>query len=458
MNPEFQRNLWLELTPGRLIFMPTVLALVFAAVLVSTPLDARWEAIESVATFFFYAIALLWGTRSAASSILEEIRDRTWDFQRLSALAPWTMVWGKLFGATVYQWFGGLLCLAIIGLALSQTPGSNLQSIAFHVTVLFLIAVLAQSVSLLASLIGMRRRPGHSRFDIFAYQAIGLVTAFSVLSTWQPFQWAYTDRGRGLPDDLQWLAELRWFGLPVDALDLFLLTLGLLVFWALIGCHQMMRSALRVRNGPLVWTAFVTFLVLYTCGFIAPSESVWAWWSNDRLPAVFLISVALTYVMVVLEPKDIVDFRWLFTQVKSGHFGRAFWRLPSWALSSTFAIQALIVTLIVGRGMVWPFENGEVNLVALLGFMARDVGIFIFFAVGTRSMRGDFGAIVTLLILYAVLPIILGQIVSQNLLALFFPLAGDNAILSILSAFLQAGAVWFLTSRQLSAQIIRNPS
>ena len=57
---------------------------------------------------------VLWGTRSAALSVVGEIRERTWDSQKLSSIGPSQMVWGKLFGATFANWFGGALCLPFI--------------------------------------------------------------------------------------------------------------------------------------------------------------------------------------------------------------------------------------------------------------------------------------------------------------------------------------------------------
>ena len=49
-----------------------------------------------------------------ASAIIGEIRERTWDGQRLSSLGAGTMMWGKLFGSTIFNWFGGAICLAVI--------------------------------------------------------------------------------------------------------------------------------------------------------------------------------------------------------------------------------------------------------------------------------------------------------------------------------------------------------
>jgi len=98
MNPEFRRNLILHLSPHRLIAMPTVLG---AFVLVVYTLQDRsfdWGT-GLVAEFAYYFFTFLWGTKLAAESIVGEVVDGTWDQQRMSAMRPWRMAWGKLFGA-----------------------------------------------------------------------------------------------------------------------------------------------------------------------------------------------------------------------------------------------------------------------------------------------------------------------------------------------------------------------
>ncbi len=40
----------------------------------------------------------------AGRSLAEEASQNTWDWQRLSALSPWQMAWGKLLGATLPAW------------------------------------------------------------------------------------------------------------------------------------------------------------------------------------------------------------------------------------------------------------------------------------------------------------------------------------------------------------------
>ena len=97
MNAEFRRSLWLELSMHRLIAMPVALALVLALVYAMS--DDPWESIAVTAAWIGSALLGRWGVRSTAESVGDEMRARTWDAQRMSALGPWSMTWGKLFGA-----------------------------------------------------------------------------------------------------------------------------------------------------------------------------------------------------------------------------------------------------------------------------------------------------------------------------------------------------------------------
>ena len=102
MNPELQRNLWLEASPRRTAWAGVAVLGVYAAVYLSSDGGgpALLRALGGAGAFIFFAAALVWGVRLAGQSVASEIGERTWDFQRLSALDPWAMTWGKLFGGT----------------------------------------------------------------------------------------------------------------------------------------------------------------------------------------------------------------------------------------------------------------------------------------------------------------------------------------------------------------------
>ena len=68
MNPELQRNLWLEVTPHRLWMIPLVL--LAAAAL-------TWPPGETLMLTALVGFTMIWGPRQAADAIIDEARERT---------------------------------------------------------------------------------------------------------------------------------------------------------------------------------------------------------------------------------------------------------------------------------------------------------------------------------------------------------------------------------------------
>ena len=104
LNPELQRNLWLELSTARLLSMAFILGLIF---LLCSMANAR--AVAMVALGMFGLLTILWGSGMASDAILDEVREHTWDMQKMTSINPWEMCWGKLFGGTIYAWYGGVI-------------------------------------------------------------------------------------------------------------------------------------------------------------------------------------------------------------------------------------------------------------------------------------------------------------------------------------------------------------
>ena len=112
MNPEFRRQLWLQFSATRLIVLPLLVLACFAAAGLSQPDDLP-QTLALVGAALFGLLVWGMGTLAAGASVIDEITEHTWDQQRMSALQPWAMTWGKLAGATSYGWYGGLICLLV---------------------------------------------------------------------------------------------------------------------------------------------------------------------------------------------------------------------------------------------------------------------------------------------------------------------------------------------------------
>ena len=428
MNPEFQRNLWLELTPRRMFAMAVALALIFfAAALTGGLVSGPGEA----AGWLYYLIVVVWGSRNAALSVVGEIRDRTWDGQRLSSLGADTMTWGKLFGATSFNWFGGAICLAVI---LIDLMGNRGVAVALIELVYYLaIGVIAQAAALLASLIAAGRRHVHSQFGVFLYQAVGLAAAIIVYIIWATADPAGSILARRAPADF-----IVWWGLAFDARAFLLLSLAAFAAWTLAGCVRQMRLELKMRNGQYVWLGFLAFIGVYVAGFDAWLSG---WQSLMHLDAVarrLLLAGttygALAYIMVFLEPKDRVHYRWLGSAFAKFQFGPALGGLQGW-MTATLAALGVGIALLVWLGQT-PQDEAMVG--AMLGFLCRDMAVVVLANMLARRRGGDFIALVMLFALYVLLPAIVKGMNYETALVFFFPRAGDPLWLSPLLAWSEA--------------------
>jgi hypothetical protein len=439
MNPEFERNVWLELTPGRLIVMVVVLALAFfaAALAGGTPVGPA-----GVARWGYLIIVVIWGTRNAARSIVGEIRDRTWDGQRLSSLRASTMMWGKLFGSTIFNWFGGLVCLAVIMAQLIDRGGiaAALIQLAYYLA----LGIIAQSASLLASLIGIGRRQGRTQFEIFLYQAAGLIAAFAV--------WMIADPTSSMLWGLVRPDRIAWWGQSFSSQSFLLVSLAVFAGWMLTGCYRRMRLELKMRNGPLVWLGFLVFIGAYVAGFDG-------WLSSNpslaHLDAVarrlFLAGtayVALGYVMAILEAKDRVRYRRLAAEI--GHFrlGAVLADLQGWMMSYLAAV-IIFVALIVRLGFA-QMPQEQATVASMLGFFTRDMAIIVLVNMLWRLRGGDLASIAILMLLYALLPSIITSLHFSTGLALFSPQPTNPVWLSPLAAWGEAVAIVVLAIANMS--------
>ena len=414
MNPELLRNLWLELAPRRVALLVGFLVLAFFA----AGLPGGFEYGPSVvARWLYYLIVVFWGTRNAALSVVGEIRDRTWDAQRLSSLGAWSMTWSKLFGSTAFNWLGGLLCLAVTlaGIATHEGPLFAVVELVYFVV----IGIIAQAVSLLASLVAVRRRQGHSRLEIMIYQLVGLAAAVAVYTVWST-----ADPTAALMPQLHPVDVVSWWGIAFDSRAFLLASLAIFAAWIFVACYREMRLELKMRNGPFVWLGFLVFLGFYVAGFDAWLGPHGSLTTTDpvveRLALGSATFVILAYAMVILEPKDRVQYRWLAQQLASGRIGAVLWNLQSWMMTYLAAIivgGAFIALLLREQ----PSGDAAFFAAAVLGFLTRDVSIFVLVQMLSGRARSDFAAIVVLVVLYALLPAILRGLHIDGALIAFYP-------------------------------------
>jgi len=448
MNPELQRNLWLEASPFRLALIAGLVLLVFAATAVA-PIGLATPSGAGLALYWFFAV--LWGTRSAALSVVAEIRERTWDSQKLSSIGPWEMMWGKLFGATAANWFGALLCLPFILAPAWREQGA--VSAAVYGAILLALGVFAQSVALLSSLSLIRRNTGNWRLDTFLCQVAGIAAAFAYYSLWSSIS-AFARSGE---------QSLVWWGHDFNLSSFHLVSLLLFLGWALVGCWRAMRAELRFANGPFVWLAYLAYLCIYDAGFESwiaaraplPMPAGASPALHDAVLRLALAGFALmvsVYGMVFLEPKDPVRLRWLGEQACGGQFAKAFLSLDAWMLSyaATLIAGLLLAALLALDGSTIGavrLSSLALPVLAMLGFLTRDVAIFVLMR-GLAGGKGDFAALAMLGALYLLLPMILNGLQLRGLDFLFLP--SFAGVLGVVVAWGQGVIVAFWAARRIA--------
>jgi hypothetical protein len=421
-NPEFRRNLWLELTPQRAVVMPLVLAAIFVVVYLGEEGVARWSrgiggygGLATAAKVVYLALVLLWGGRQAAAAITDEIRDRTWDGQRLSALGSWSMAWGKLFGSTVFTWYGALLALVVY--ALSASTQALPPVVLSDVVVLVAQGLICQATALLASLLYLRHKAPSRKPNATLFHLAGLA---AVAILW----W--------MADTFQTGVQHWPFTTTVSREGFELVSTVAFAAWGVIGVWRLMRAELQFRTLPWLWFLFLLFLIAYAA-FAAGTPL-----RPDFYYAPAFVLFAFTYFLALVEPKDVVGLRRLLRRAGAGHVRGFFEVLPLSLL--TYVVTALGVAalfLFAPGSLAPPVSRFDGAVLVLSGFlfMSRDLAILLALNLGRAPRRADVAAIVYWVVLYALVPLLLRSLHQPDAAALFRP---DDGMYGVLSPLVQA--------------------
>ncbi len=440
MNPELQRNLWLEATRRQIAVAGLLLGLIFFAVwLIDRGRDAHDFVLAGGAVF---AVAgLIWGPREARAAVVNEVYNRTWDFQRLSALTPWTMTWGKLAGATCRPWmFAGIaLVVAFLQLASISSVGHAL----FWVMIGLGCAVFLQASGMAVGLIEIRKARAVSRLPGLRSPGLGVLILILVsvgASVWKHTHLAgvqaLSGESVGLP--------LVWWGKGYDRTAFAALSLigfaGFAVLWA----WRLMRLELQMINAPWAWLLFVVCAGLYAAGFDSPAGDTPI---QVRLTFAASAFAVCAYVSSFTEPADRVRVRRFSAAVPALDWARLWWSLPS------PLVPAVLAVVVSGVVALIQWRTGELASaafdLALIAFFVRDLGFIAALRFSPRGKGGDFGVLAALALLYLIGGL-LGRLLGGGAgLAVFVPHLGFPA-LSLTSGLAQAVLFWVFAAWRIT--------
>ncbi len=434
MNPEFKRNLWLSFSTHRLIAMPALLALTFLATALATDYVGVADSLYSAATTLFVLIVWLWGARNASASINDELRDKTWDQQRMSALDPWTMTWGKLFGSTSFNWYGGLMCLVVMAMSgiAAGKPDLLVTLLTLCTTgILIHAALITLNMHTSQSDVLSSRRSGTSWLTILL-----VLMLLQSLAVFIPF---FSRHDTGF---------VSWWGLAVYPAVFWLDSAALFAACATLAAWRVMCNALQVRTLPWAWPMFACILSIYFAGFIEGAGL-----TRLLLVGLFVAGV-MTYITLFSEPNSLLRWRKLRLLRSREDWRGWFEHLPLWptTLALTF-LFALLLVLTADSGPMLLERMDALQPPHALAFalmLLRDACILLVFAFSPNSKRAAGAAMLYLIVLDMLLPFLAGVADLDTLRYFFLPIeAGHDPWSSVLVMTIHAGIALGLVNWRL---------
>jgi hypothetical protein len=387
MNPEFKRNLWLGFSMHKLIAMPVLLGMGALALAMSEKFSEKTpEYLYTAAVSAFIFIVWLWGARNANLSIVDELRDKTWDQQRMSALTPWTMTWGKLLGSTAFNWYGGAICLAV------AIPAAIISG--DRPWTLDLPALVATGLMLHAGLIALNLHTGQMEMQLIQRGGLGWIAIIFTLITFQAVTNVFI-----LEHDI------TWWGIPIPGRQFLLASTVLFGTCAVFAAWRVVSNALQVRTIPWAWPLLALIVTGYFAGFNRDaSEHPIAVIGASGLT----ITALMTYATLLSERARLPDWNMLRLRQQRGDWSGWLQHLPLWPTTLLLAFVFAALSMVpdpLGRQfdpVYSPFMRLPLALMLL-----RDACIVLFFSFSPRARRPIAVALLYLFVLDALLPFFL---------------------------------------------------
>jgi hypothetical protein len=393
-NAEFQKDLWEEISIGRLIGMPIVIGLIAVFTWKVTSLAA----VPGIMAVAIGLLTILWGSRMASDSVTEEVANHTWDVHRLSSQSATSLVLGKFLGGTIYSWYGAAIA---VGISYYADKTALLQ-----ISGWCLAGLIAQSAAFFTAL-ALRGGNSSRRVQNLIAQLAGLIAAITI---------------RNLPTQLTSVGvEMVWFGKLYPTLDFVNALSGIVVAWFLIGGIRIVRRDLGSRDGPLGWIAFTICVAVFMSGFAPRFAEAFA---NLSLPAdsnqtrkILYVAVDAFYVALLGNPGSYNRLARLYRHAVTGDLPHIWRDTMPWMAGYILCLAAAIYTSVTST-------PDACFSVAALGFLLRDAIVLTGFRLRDHG-RGSIAVFYFLAVWVA------GPYAVRNHEALAAFMPTDNTILSI---------------------------
>lgn len=443
MNPEFQRNLYLEFSVARLIGMPLALLVIFALSYVMNQNQFDNDT-ANVALWLYIFIVVFWGARQAGESIYDELRNRTWDIQKTSALSPWSLTWGKLFGSTLFNWYGGFFCLLVY--LISKPPSENVFLISGYALV---GGLLIHALSLLVALFALRKKQPINASISYLFVFFLLFFIFAVNINFKNHA----------------INLMHWYNFEIEHPLFVLISLALVCGWSIVGIYRLLAQELQIRTLPWVWLLFIGFWIVYIHGLLAGNHLENTFAQADEfanLNNLVLVSMAfcatLSYGFMLIDNHNPMLLRRLWLYAQEEKWQRFLEEIPCWLISLVLVLPASLYL-----SVFFQFETSEAfHFYPLPAFLLllRDVAIVLFFNYSPNPKRALGLSLLSLTFLYWIIPAIFVEAGATAVAGVFLPFFSVNIGLAMLFAAGQVGIIgyWLFQRWQKTLNYAHQPA
>lgn len=448
LNPEIAKYFWLEFSPQRLITMPSLLFLLTLLIyLMSENKEEAMMAIHYASFYGFVFIGVIWGIKNASDGILDEYNEKTWDWQRRSPVGPWKLALGKLFGPTIYNWYGAMICWAIYMYSATYTS-EPIQALKTG-WILLPSTIGIHGLIILIALLLVRKNQGLIKIKsnrTFLYGILFLILFSGLFSYFNLFR--------------QTTSDILWFGITFSFPDILFLSCIVYSLWIIYGIFRSMRTALQYENGPMVWLTFHAFHFLFQYGFFLPENTIIDLQAFTKASVlIFLESIFLIYALALSENKEVVQFKQYLKEYRKKEYASLFRNIPLWLLTiplaKVFGLFALSGVILSGEytaimDLLKSLQISDVSFaagtyVAVLFFMMRDLVVLMLLHISGRPQRADATFILYLLLSYLIIPFLL---TGLDMPYLFFPDSTHGQVLLIIMPMLEAFLTFYLLKKK----------
>lgn len=518
ISPEFHRNLWLRFSPFSLISAPVLLCLI-AFVCVNSggqnaAPDAGYGFLANAMLTIYFIVVLIAGNYEAGTALQDEVRNNTWDFQRMSSISAAKLAFGKLFGATAYHWYFGLMALCFFAYGYENyqiqphywrysggppppdpvVPDNSLPVVLVYLVLAGLMGHVLAFVSGFYDMVTLAARGGTRGKTPKGVNSfiLGLICSGWVFSTIAMNAATHLQRGR-MPSVITWMGETFQSSVFVPFTLLFFLA------WFLIGAYRLARAELMHSQTPAAWLAFTCTTVFWVTGFMhRGSDLAMKQDPGYFLPLLvgFVVMTAISYCTMLNESHDLRRYGRFWNYLRQGQLRRVLENTPKWMVTAPVALVLYIAFLAYTAGFVPPagadptelfgvdgrwmteskLQEIAFLLLALMLFMLRDGFAVHAIHLGVRRRGVGFVILFYYAMAYVVLPLVVFTATGeraekmletvfdhrrtgdlQQMAGFFFPLYSDNPSVSVFPGLLQAGIaaglLYWLLGRRKVAQL-----